>query len=264
MLDTNGHVTVIVGGAQSDGASHVNGVLPEGTIVSTGEDGEAIIELLPGIVIKMMAKTQITIGEVAYGDARDPLGNILPMANITLSVGTIVAVLSDTGLLTGGLNVITPRGTVTPMSAGETVITVTGTDPRTSTVTVSSVAGSSVVTKGTGFQQFFYDGKSVADSDPSSRQTTSDPEGERILVPEGLAVILTPDGEHSLLPIADLPNGAWITGIAKDAASQISNLPNTTPAVPPPVLPAWGPGIPPNQPPKVPGKGTPTPAPISL
>jgi hypothetical protein len=64
-----------------------------------------------------------------------------------------------------GLVVRTPRGNISPVLPGEAVITVTGSDPNTATVTVQADVGSMVAT---------------------------DTEGRTIPVPEGLIVVLRP------------------------------------------------------------------------
>lgn len=205
LLKSEGAATAILNKEQMEAASLVNQELPPGTIITTGEDGQVVINLSPGITITMRPMTQVTIEETKENGAVDSLGNPMPELNITLSVGTIVLVTTAEGLgiaynaegelvgqtkdgrstagyskevsnLSGyskegvsptgaGLVVRTPRGNISPVLPGESVITVTGADPNTATVTVQADVGSMVAT---------------------------DTEGRTIPVPEGLVVVLRP------------------------------------------------------------------------
>ncbi|MEY3481290.1 MAG: hypothetical protein RIQ71_2065 [Verrucomicrobiota bacterium] len=324
---SSGTVTVIRNGSQSDGASSLNTRLEPGTIITTGEDGTAEIEISPGNTIVVQPNTQITIGETRMDRAVNEAGDPIPQTAITLAVGTVVAnsppgegavspevlalvrlpfgktwetaspedirsailaavkrnpdrapelvqaaiqsvkmtgrfpssgagdakqVIEDNGdgqtsleelaamigaaategnpamateiaqavggaLKTGGLSnstfiIVTPRGNVSPVVGGVTIVSSTGADPTTSTVTVASPSGIDVV-------------------------ITTD--GQQLPVDTGQVVILRPDGiEYG--GITDFPN-----------------LPGAN--VPPPVpLPPVGPP-PPNPPAPSP---TPTPTPI--
>jgi hypothetical protein len=224
---------VIVDGVESSGASKENSILPVGTIVTTGEDGRAVVEVAPGIIVQLEPNTQITIGETTFGDAVDPLGNPIPTVSITLTAGTIVTLISEAGFLTAALEVVTPRGNISPSDAGNAAITVTGTDPATATVTIVAADGAMMAT------------------------TTA---GEFVPVPDGLAVILTPDGERNVLPAEDVPGGPALLQIIQNAAASVAGLDNLTPATPPAVEPATDAAadIPVNQPSSAP---TPTPTP---
>lgn len=236
---STGTAKVIYKGQESGAEERLNQTLAPGTVVTTGPDGKVVIELAPGFVIELQPNSQITIGETTLGnDVVDELGNPIPRHTFTLNIGTIVSQTTEAGLATAALVVVTPRGLVSPVIPGQTVITVTGADPARATVTVASVTGSEMVTK------------------------TS---GEQLPVAEGLAVILRPEGEEDWGPglIDELPGGVGpgILAMAQSAADTISGLTNLTPAIPPPVLPAQPAdgGIPPNQPT---GQPTPTATPI--
>ncbi len=235
LAKASGTAKVTIKGEESEAASKIDGVLPPGTVVTTGPDGKVIIELAPGFVIELQPNSMVTIGETTYGAAVDELGNPIPQHSITLTSGTIVSVTNELGLAGASLVVVTPRGSITPTAPGQTVITVTGVDPARATVTVASTTGSELVTK------------------------TS---GEQVPVPEGLAVILRPDDLGDLGPmlIMDLPNGAAIMAMSQSAANDIGGLGNLTPVQLPPILPPILPdgGIPPITPP---GPSTPTPTP---
>jgi hypothetical protein len=205
LVKSEGSATVILDKDQADAASLVNQVLPPGTIITTGSDGMVVINLSPGITITMRPETQVTIEETKENGAVDSLGNPMPELNITLAVGTIVLDTTAEGLgiaytaegeligykkdgtstagyskevasLSGyskdgtrpagaGLVVRTPRGNISPVLPGQAIITVTGADPDTATVTVQAEVGSMIAT---------------------------DTEGRQIPVPEGLVVILRP------------------------------------------------------------------------
>jgi len=227
LVQSQGSASVELRGSSSSGTDNLNRSLPPGTVVSTGEDGKVVIELEPGIVIELEPNSQIVIGETIPGGAEDADGNPIPLVSITINSGTITVLTTEGGLATAALQVVTPRGVIVPVVAGQSVITVTGTDPASSTVTVASVAGSEMVT------------------------TT---EGENLPVAEGLAVVLRPDGQYQTLPIVDLPNGAAIISIAQNAAQNVAGL-NLNPGGPPP------PPVPPPEPPLPPDPPAPTPTP---
>lgn len=238
LAKSTGSAKVIYKGQESGAGEKVNDTLAPGTVVTTGPDGKVVIELAPGFVIELQPNSQITIGETTLGnDVVDELGNPIPQHTITLNIGTIVSQTTEAGLATATLVVVTPRGQISPVIPGQTVITVTGADPARATVTVASVSGSEMVTK------------------------TS---GEQLPVAEGLAVILRPEGEEDWGPglIADLPDGSGpgIQAMAQSAADTIAGLTNLTPAIPPPVIPAEpaDDGVEPNQPT---GRPQPTPTP---
>lgn len=235
LAKSEGLAKVIVSGSESPASSLVGSTLGEGTVVTTGEDGKVMIEVAPGIVIELQPNSQITIGGMKMDQITDELGNPIPQYSITLTVGTIVAVHTEAGLANGSLLVVTPRGNISPVLPGQTVITVTGSDPDTSTVTVASVTGTEMAT------------------------TT---EGEQIPVAEGAAVILKPDNTYVTIGINELPDGAAIIALAQSVAAAVANQPNLTPAVPPPVIPPLPPVVPPNIPSGQPTP-TPTPKPVS-
>ena len=238
LADSEGTCTVIVDGVESSGASKENTILPAGAIVTTGEDGRAVVEVAPGILIQLEPNTQITVGETTFGDAVDALGNPIPTVSITLTAGTIVTVISEAGFLTAALEVVTPRGIISPAEAGNAAISMTGTDPATATVTIVAADGSMMAT------------------------TTS---GEFVPVAEGLSVTLKPDGEWEAAAAGDVPGGPALLQIIQNALTNIAALDNLTPAIPPVVEPATDAAadIPVNQPSSAPTP-TPTPAPTPI
>jgi hypothetical protein len=90
-LSSSGTVNLLVDGAQVDGASALNRRLAPGTIITTGEDGTASIEISPGSTIQLQPNTQITIGETRMDRAVSDAGDPVPQTAVTLSVGTVVA-----------------------------------------------------------------------------------------------------------------------------------------------------------------------------
>ena len=94
---SSGTVTILRDGAQTDGASALNSPLAPGTIISTGEDGSAFVEISPGNTIQIQPNTQITIGETRMDRAVNDAGDPIPQAEVVLAVGTIMA-NSTTGL----------------------------------------------------------------------------------------------------------------------------------------------------------------------
>ena len=234
LAKTEGVVNLTIDGVESAALPKLDTVLSVGTVVATGEDGKAIVEMAPGIVIELQPNSQFTVGETTDSAQVNEIGNPIPQVSLIITVGTLVAVPTEGGLATAVLLIVTPRGNVSVLEPGQTVVTVTGADPESSTVTVASPAGNDMVT------------------------TT---QGEQIPVAEGLAVILKPDGPSTVLAISDLPNGMQMMQAAQSAASNVGNLTNLTPPSPPPVIPPPAPDVPtilPVQP-----TPTPTPSPVS-
>jgi|GEM_PF-2861243 len=90
-ISSSGTVTILRDGAQADGASALNSRLAPGTIITTGEDGTATIEISPGNTIQVQPNTQITIGETRMDRAVSDVGDPVPQTAVTLAVGTVVA-----------------------------------------------------------------------------------------------------------------------------------------------------------------------------
>ena len=178
-----GTVTILKNGVQSTGAENLGGALPPGTIVTTGDDGKILVEVAPGITIELQPNTEITIGETVPDKGQDANGNPVPETYVTLSVGSVTcdttgSATGENGAMTTSLVIISPRGTISPATAGSMVVSVTGADPKTSTVTVAAVAGDKMVT------------------------TT---EGELVNIPGGMVGIFRPDG-FEVGAITDYPN----------------------------------------------------------
>jgi len=229
--------------------------LPEGSIVTTRAAGEAVVEVFPGITIKLMPLSEITIGEVK-NDGVNNDGEAIPQANISVSAGTMIVMVADEALNFNSLLITTPRGTILTSTPGIFAVIVTG-EPAGATVTVACGLEGTGDGKGSDFKGSPGDG---SDDRGTAFVTTND--GDQIIVPGGTAVILNPDGSITRIPLAEVPG---IFGIVDGATTGMTWL--RPPVVPPTWVPPRPPdgGIPPNQPPvvptPVPRPPTPTPSP---
>ena len=227
---SEGTVTVIKDGAQSDGAENLNTLLAPGTIITTGEDGAITIEIAPGIVIQLQPNTQITIGQRLPDNAVNEEGDSIPETTIRLAVGSIIVNSTASALAANSFVIETARGNISAVTAGSMVVSSTGADPTTATVTVAAIVGNKLAV------------------------TT---EGEQLPVAEGLVVILRPDGiEYG--GIQDFPDLASTAGVSPPVSLPPAALPP-----PPPPSPSPTPTPTPSPTPSPTPTPTPTPGPIS-
>jgi hypothetical protein len=252
LADSTGAATVTIRGQKSPAESKINEDLPPGTIVTTGENGEVIIELLPGIVVKLTPMSEIVIGDVDMGQAFNESNEPIPQAGVTVSAGTMIVMVSDGALALGALAIETPRGSIDATQPGVFAVIVTG-EPSIATVTVAcGLEGP--------YKNSFKGTSDGGEGDRGGAFVTTT-EGEQIIVPPGSAVVLKPDGTWNIIRLPDVPgiNGIWNS--AQAGLDRLPGLPNLTPPIAPPFIPNFPPGgnIPPNQPPIVP---TPVPTPI--
>ncbi len=248
LVRANGSATAVVPKEGKVEAATLAGTgLVPGTALSTGEDGEIVLDLAPGITATMRPKTQLTVEPTKENAATDSLGNPMPELHVTLYVGTIVLNTTPEGLgifgepgnetdgftkdgpstdgyskdgggkdaprRGSGLVVNTPRGGISPVLPGEAVITVTGLDPDMASVTVQAVAGSMIVT---------------------------DNEGRQIPVGDGLVVILRPQFNYPLTPVPEVNQPPAVPTPTPPATESHLPTPLPTPlptATPPPVSP---------------------------
>ena len=223
---SEGTVTIIKDGSQSEGADNLNILLAPGTIITTGDDGNFTIEIAPGVVIQLQPNTQITIGERIPDKAVNENGDPVPEITIRLAVGSMVVTSTPEGLLGSSFVIETARGNISSVTAGKMVVSSTGADPSTATVTVAAVAGNKLAV------------------------TT---EGEQLPVAESLVVILRPDGiEYA--GIQDYPDLAALAGAPTSSVA----LP---PAETPPPNPTSSPTPRPTPTPTPTPRPTPTPTP---
>jgi hypothetical protein len=227
---SEGTVTIIKDGAQSEGADNLNSLLAPGTIITTGDDGNITIEIAPGIVIQLQPNTQITIGERTPDKAVNENGDSVPEITIRLAVGSILVTTTAEGLLGSSFVIETARGNINSVTSGSMVVSSTGSDPSTATVTVAAVAGDKLAV------------------------TT---EGEQLPVAESLVVILRPDGiEYA--GIQDYPNLLTSAGVATTSTSSVPLPPAESP---PPNAPTPRPTPTPTPTPRPTPTPTPTPRP---
>ena len=165
-------------------------------------------------------------GETSLQETAAMIGSAATEGNPAMADAIAQAVSG--GLQSGGLSsatfvIVTPRGSIVPIVGGTTIVSSTGADPTTATVTVSSPSGVDMV-------------------------TTTD--GEQLPVDTGQVVILRPDGIE-FGGIQDFPNlpGANV--------SPPVPLPPVQPPPPDPPAPSPTPAPTPAPTP------TPTPGPIS-
>ena len=183
---SEGTVTLVKDGAQSDGGDNIGQPLAPGTVITTGEDGTCTIEIAPGIIITLQPNTQITIGEINLDGGIDEDGNTIPKIRIRLSVGSLITQTTSEGMARAQFVIETARGEISPVTPGSMIVSSTGADPATATVTVAAVVGDKLAV------------------------TT---EGQELPVAEGLVVILRPDGVETAA-IKDVPEmSAMVAGI---------------------------------------------------
>ena len=164
---SEGTVAVIKDGVQTDGADSLNIPLLAGTLATTGPDGVFTIQIAPGIIIQLQPGTQVTIGEVVREKAINEQGEYIPEIGIRLTTGSVLVKTTEEGLAAVSFVIESARGKISSATPGAMVVSSTGADPATSTVTVVSVSGDQLaITAG----------------------------GEQLPVAEDLVVVLGPEG----------------------------------------------------------------------
>jgi hypothetical protein len=205
LASSEGGVVVNINDVPVDGATKVNEVLPAGAMIVVGSDGRAILRLADDLFVELQPSTELIIGETIDAGTVDAGGNRLPQIKLTLNTGSLVLLSSAESLAQSSVVIVTPRGTVSPVNAGDTLIIADGADTASSQVTVVSLTGQGVVT------------------------TT---EGSSLPVGEGLAVVLTPDGQAKTSTFSDLPDAGALQNMVQVANSSISTLQSTAPLAP--------------------------------
>ena len=226
---SKGMVSVIKDGIQTDGSEALNAPLTAGTLAITGDDGLFTIEIAPGILIQLQPNTQITIGGVIPGEAINEEGDAIPEIGIRLTSGSVLVTTTPEGLARASFVIESVRGKIISASAGTMVVSSTGADPATSTVTVAAVSGDKLAV------------------------TTS---GEQLPVAENLVVVLAPEGPtfggiEDYSSLAGIAEGTTLT----PAPATSAESPSEEPAPMPMILSAPAPTPTPKPTP------TPTPAP---
>jgi hypothetical protein len=201
LATSEGGVVVNINDIPVDGASKINEVLPTGAMVVAGSDGKVLLRLADDLFIELQSSSELIIGETMEGGVLDPSGNPLPQIKLTLNNGSLVLLASEESLAKASVVIVTPRGTVAPVNAGQTLIVANNTDPATSDVTVIALTGEGVV-------------------------TTTD--GSTVPVGEGLAVVLSADNEVTTSTLADLPDSQTFENTVQLASASASNYETAT------------------------------------
>ena len=197
LVSSEGGVVVNINDVPVDGAGKVDEVLPAGAMIVVGSDGRAILRLADDIFVELQPSSELIIGETIDAGTVDAAGNPQPQIKLTLNSGSLVLLSSMESLAQSSVVIVTPRGTVSPVNAGDTLIIADGADTASSQVTVVSLTGQGVVT------------------------TT---EGNSLPVGEGLAVVLTPDGQAKTSTFSDLPNAGSFENMVQLATTSVSGL----------------------------------------
>jgi hypothetical protein len=193
-----GTSAVVVEGVSSEGDSKVGEPLPEGAIVTTGNDGFIVIEVAPGILIELQPDAQVTIGAIDPAGGLDSDGNTIPRVSVNLISGGLVVHATGTSAETAAVLVVTPKGSFSPVSSGVTYVNATAATLPDGNVTVASVAGSGIVT------------------------TT---EGDPVVLGDGLMVVLGATSPSAATTISGSTSASQITELAQSSASRIASLP---------------------------------------
>ncbi len=202
LATSEGGVVVNINDVPVDGASKINEVLPAGAMIVVGSDGRALLRVADDIFVELQPSSELIIGETVEAGTVDAAGNPLPQIKLTLNSGSLVLLSSAESLAQASVVIVTPRGTVSPVNAGDTLVIADTADPATSQVTVVSPTGEGVVT------------------------TT---EGNSLPVGEGLALVLTADGQAKTSTLTDLPDSGSYESMVNLATTSVSNLQSTAP-----------------------------------
>ena len=205
LASSEGGVVVNVDDVPADGSSKLNEALPAGAMVVAASDGRAILRLADGLFVELQPSSELIIGETLDAGSVDSAGNPLPQIQLTLNSGSLVLLSSPESLAQIAVIVVTPRGAVTPVNAGQTLVVASGGDAVTSEVTVLSLTGDGVV-------------------------TTTD--GDSVPVGEGLALVLSADGKVQSTTLTDLPGAESYESTVQTAANTVSNLESAPPPSP--------------------------------
>jgi hypothetical protein len=193
-----GTSAVVVEGVSSEADSKVGEPLPEGAIVTTGNDGFIVIEIAPGILIELQPDAQVTIGAIDPTGGLDSDGNTIPRVSVNLISGGLVVHATETSAETAAVLVVTPKGSFSPVTSGVTYVNATAATLPDGNVTVASVAGSGIVT------------------------TT---EGDPLTLGDGLMVVLDGTASKGAATISSSTGGAQITEVSQASSTRIASIP---------------------------------------
>lgn len=192
-----GSAEVIVEGVSGDAESKVGETLPEGAVITTGNDGRIVIEVAPGVLLELQPDAQLTIGAADANAGIDSAGGTIPRVSVTLLSGGLVVHATGNSLDATSVLVVTPRGSFIPASAGATLVRAASPASSDATVTVAAVTGSGIVT------------------------TT---EGEQLTLGDGMMVVLGSTAPSVAATISDSPQSSQITETGQSSAARIANL----------------------------------------
>ena len=192
-----GSSEVIVEGVSSNAESKVGETLPEGAVISTGNDGRIVIEVATGVLLELQPDAQLTIGAVDPNAGIDSAGGTIPRVSVTLLSGGLVVHATSDSLDATSVLVVTPKGSFTPASAGATLVGTASPTSSDGDVTVAAVSGSGIVT------------------------TT---EGEQLTLGDGMMVVLGSTAPAAAATISGSPQAGLITETGQSSAARIANL----------------------------------------
>jgi hypothetical protein len=215
LTSAEGQTTVSIGGVPSDGSAKLNENLPVGAVVTTGNDGKALLRVAEGIFLELQGGTQLVIGSTEISGTIDPAsGQPIPQTTVTLQSGSFVLVTGPGSLASNALVIVTPRGSIAPASAGQTFIAADSVDPALANVTVAAVTGSGVVT------------------------TTV---GEPIPLGGGMVAVLGADGANNVINLDGYSQATSISTAVQSAAASVGNQQLSSPSSNPRPTPAPAP-----------------------
>jgi hypothetical protein len=198
MRQAEGTADVVVEGVSSGADSKVGEALPEGAVVTTGNNGFIVMEVAPGLFIELQPDAQITIGAIDPAGGLDSDGNTIPRVSLNLISGGLVVHATGTSSETAAVVVVTPKGSFSPATSGVTYVSATSATLPGGNVTVASVAGSGIVT------------------------TT---EGDPLTLGDGLMVVLDGAANTGATTISSSTGGTQITEISQASTTRIASLP---------------------------------------
>jgi hypothetical protein len=193
-----GTAAVVVEGVSSDAESKVGEPLPEGAVVTTGNDGFIVVEIAPGLFIELQPDAQVTIGAIDPAGGLDSDGNTIPRVSLNLISGGLVVHAAGASSETTAVVVVTPKGSFSPVTSGVTFVNASAATLPDGNVTVASVSGSGIVT------------------------TT---EGDPVTLGDGLMVVLDGAANKSATTISSSTGAAQITETGQASATRIASLP---------------------------------------
>ena len=193
-----GTADVVVEGVSSGADSKVGEPLPEGAVVTTGNNGFIVIEIAPGLFVELQPDAQVTIGAIDPTGGLDSDGNTIPRVSLNLISGGLVVHATGASSETAAVVVVTPKGSFSPVTSGVTYVSASSATLPEGNVTVASVAGSGIVT------------------------TT---EGDQVALGDGLMVVLDGAVNKSAATISSSAGGDQITELSQASTTRIASLP---------------------------------------